>query len=156
MLPRVFDLFTQVRHNLDRSHGGPELASRLRSSWSRCMGDQSPPKARGLAQAARSGCACRWRTLWRPRAAAAAEPSPPVSHQDAKLKVLVVDDNFDVAQTTGWMIEAIGHDYRMVHESKLAVQTAREYRPDAILRDINMPGHGRLCRLQSASRAAAL
>jgi DNA-binding response OmpR family regulator len=51
-----------------------------------------------------------------------------------------VDDNFDVAQTTGWMIEAIGHDYRMVHESKLAVQAAREYRPDAILLDINMPG----------------
>jgi CheY-like chemotaxis protein len=106
------------------------------------MGDQLPPKARGLAKAVRSGCACRSRTLWRPRAAAAAEPSPPISHQDAKLKVLVVDDNFDVAQTTGWMIEAIGHDYRMVHESKLAVQTAREYRPDAILRDINMPGMG--------------
>jgi CheY-like chemotaxis protein len=28
----------------------------------------------------------------------------------------------------------------MVHESKLALQTAREYRPDAILLDINMPG----------------
>jgi CheY-like chemotaxis protein len=70
----------------------------------------------------------------------AAEPPSPVSHHDATLKVLVVDDNFDVAQTTGWMIEAIGHDYRIVHESKLAVQAAREYRPDAILLDINMPG----------------
>jgi hypothetical protein len=115
------------------------------------MGDQSPPKARGLAKAVRSGCACRWRTLWRPRAAAAAEPSPPVSHQDAKLKVLVVDDNFDVAQTTGWMIEAIGHDYRMVHESKLAVQTTRR----DLTRHQNAR-HRRLCRLQSASRAAAL
>jgi DNA-binding response OmpR family regulator len=53
---------------------------------------------------------------------------------------LVVDDNFDVAQTMGWMIEAIGHDYRLVHDSKRAVQAAREYRPDAILLDINMPG----------------
>ncbi len=53
---------------------------------------------------------------------------------------MVVDDNFDVAQTTGWMIEVIGHDYRLVHESKLAIETAREYRPDAILLDINMPG----------------
>ena len=38
------------------------------------------------------------------------------------------------------MLETIGHDYRLVHEGKLAVQTAQEYRPDAILLDINMPG----------------
>ena len=40
----------------------------------------------------------------------------------------------------GWMLETIGHDYRMVHEGKLAVQTAQDYRPDAILLDIGMPG----------------
>ena len=38
------------------------------------------------------------------------------------------------------MLETIGHDYRLVHEGKLAVQTAQEYRPDAILLDIGMPG----------------
>jgi CheY-like chemotaxis protein len=56
------------------------------------------------------------------------------------LKVLVVDDNVDVAQTVGWMLETMGHDYRMVHEGKLAVELARDYRPDAILLDIGMPG----------------
>jgi CheY-like chemotaxis protein len=74
-------------------------------------------------------------------ASGAAELSSPISLQeDAGLKVLVVDDNLDVAQTLGWMIETIGHEYRLVHEGKLAVQTAQEYRPDAILLDINMPG----------------
>ena len=76
-----------------------------------------------------------------PAPSRAAEPSSSVSLQDdAALKVLVVDDNFDVAQTVGWMIETIGHEYRLVHEGELAVQTAQEYRPDAILLDINMPG----------------
>ncbi len=51
-----------------------------------------------------------------------------------------MDDNVDVAQTMGWMLEAIGHDYRMVHDGKLAVPTAEDYRPDAILLDIGMPG----------------
>ena len=51
-----------------------------------------------------------------------------------------MDDNFDVAQTVGWMLETIGHDYRMVHEGQLAVQAAQDYRPDAILLDIGMPG----------------
>ncbi len=75
-----------------------------------------------------------------PAASAAADPPSPALARNAALKVLVVDDNVDVAQTVGWMLETIGHDYRLVHEGKLAVQTAQEYRPDAILLDIGMPG----------------
>jgi CheY-like chemotaxis protein len=75
-----------------------------------------------------------------PASPGAVESPSAVASQTRALKVLVVDDNFDVAQTVGWMLETIGHDYRLVHEGKLAVQTAQEYRPDAILLDIGMPG----------------
>jgi CheY-like chemotaxis protein len=75
-----------------------------------------------------------------PAAPDVTEPDLPQSSNKAALKVLIVDDNVDVAQTIGWMMETIGHDYRMVHEGKLAVQTAQDYRPDAILLDIGMPG----------------
>ena len=34
------------------------------------------------------------------------------------LKVLVVDDNEAVAQTVGWMLEEIGHDYRLVYDGR--------------------------------------
>jgi CheY-like chemotaxis protein len=68
------------------------------------------------------------------------EPRSTPSPKTNALKVLVVDDNVDVAQTVGWMLETIGHDYRMVHEGKLAVEAAQDYRPDAILLDIGMPG----------------
>jgi CheY-like chemotaxis protein len=54
--------------------------------------------------------------------------------------VLVVDDNVDVAQTVGWMLEAIGHDHRLVHDGRHALQTAREFRPDVVLLDIGLPG----------------
>jgi CheY-like chemotaxis protein len=56
------------------------------------------------------------------------------------LKVLVVDDNIDVAQTIAWMLEAIGHDHRLVHDGREALATAREYRPDVVLLDIGLPG----------------
>ena len=55
-------------------------------------------------------------------------------------KVLVVDDNLDVAQAIGWMLDAIGHDYRLVHDGRQALEAARAYRPDAVLLDIGLPG----------------
>jgi DNA-binding response OmpR family regulator len=54
--------------------------------------------------------------------------------------VLVVDDNEAVAQTVGWMLEAIGHDYRLVYDGRTALEAAQDYRPDAILLDIGLPG----------------
>jgi signal transduction histidine kinase len=139
MLPRVFDLFTQVRDNVDRSHGGLGIGLALVKQLVELHGGSIAAESAGPGK----GSSFRLRlpvVEAAPALSVAADLPAPVSQQDARLKVLVVDDNFDVAQTTGWMIEAIGHDYRMVHESKLAVQTAREYRPDAILLDINMPG----------------
>ena len=139
MLPRVFDLFTQVRDNVDRSHGGLGIGLALVKQLVEMHGGSIAAESAGPGK----GSSFRLRLPVMNAAAAppdAAELSPPVSRQAPQLKVLVVDDNFDVAQTTGWMIEAIGHDYRLVHESKLALETAREYRPDAILLDINMPG----------------
>ncbi len=138
MLPRVFDLFTQVRDNLDRSRGGLGIGLALVKQLVEMHGGAIVAESAGRGK----GSAFRLRLpVTEPAPApSAAEPSSPGSRESARLKILVVDDNFDVAQTTGWMLEAIGHDYRLVHESKLAVETAREYRPDAILLDINMPG----------------
>jgi CheY-like chemotaxis protein len=38
------------------------------------------------------------------------------------------------------MLEEIGHDYHLVHDGRLALQAAKEYKPDAILLDIGLPG----------------
>ena len=140
MLPRVFDLFTQVRDNIHRSHGGLGIGLALVKQLVEMHGGAIVAESAGPGKG--SSFQLRLRVAEpAPAASGAAEPSWPVSpEEDAALKVLVVDDNFDVAQTVGWMIEAIGHEYRLVHEGKLAVQSAREYRPDAIMLDINMPG----------------
>jgi signal transduction histidine kinase len=138
MLPRVFDLFTQVPDNLDRSRGGLGIGLALVKQLVEMHGGSIAAESGGRGNG--SSFRLRLPVVEAAPASSTAEPALPILSNDATLKVLVVDDNFDVAQTMGWMIEAIGHDYRMVHESKLAVQAAREYRPDAILLDINMPG----------------
>jgi CheY-like chemotaxis protein len=139
MLPRVFDLFTQVRDNLDRSHGGLGIGLALVKQLVGMHGGSITAESAGPGK----GSAFRLRLPVMesaPTAAAVTEPDFSQSPNKGVLKVLIVDDNVDVAQTMGWMLEAIGHDYRMVHEGKLAVQAAQDYRPDAILLDIGMPG----------------
>jgi signal transduction histidine kinase len=139
MLPRVFDLFTQVRDNMDRSHGGLGIGLALVKQLVEMHGGAIAAESAGPGK----GSTFRVRVPVADSAPASFEitaPPSPASPPKAGLKVLVVDDNVDVAQTVGWMLETIGHDYRLVHEGKLAVQTAQEYRPDAILLDIGMPG----------------
>jgi CheY-like chemotaxis protein len=139
MLPRVFDLFTQIRDNTDRSRGGLGIGLALVKQLVEMHGGAIAAESAGPGK----GSAFRLRLPLAESTQAtpgAGEPPSPILQQGDTLKILVVDDNFDVAQTVGWMLETIGHEYRLVHEGKLAVQTAKEYRPDAILLDINMPG----------------
>jgi signal transduction histidine kinase len=69
--------------------------------------------------------------------------------EDARLlRVLVIDDNVDVAQTIGWLLEDMGHDFLLVHDARRALDVAHEFLPDIILLDIGMPfmdGHS-VCR----------
>jgi CheY-like chemotaxis protein/two-component sensor histidine kinase len=138
MLPRVFDLFTQVRDNLDRSHGGLGIGLALVKQLVELHGGSITAESAGPGK----GSAFRLRLPvdLAPASPDVTEPDSRLLPHKAALKVLIVDDNVDVAQTMGWMLEAIGHDYRMVHEGKLAVPMAQDYRPDAILLDIGMPG----------------
>nr|WP_282187547.1 response regulator [Brucella intermedia] len=56
------------------------------------------------------------------------------------MKVLVIDDNPIIADTIGMLLEDIGHEFEAVHDGREALDAARNYRPDAILLDIGLPG----------------
>ena len=58
----------------------------------------------------------------------------------APLRVLIVDDNAPAAQTTGWMVEMMGFDYRMAHTPEAGLEIAGAYKPDIVLLDIGLPG----------------
>ena len=55
----------------------------------------------------------------------------------------------DRAQTVGWMLDEMGHDYELLHDGRGALDAARRYRPDIILLDIGLPGLNgyEVCRL---------
>ena len=56
------------------------------------------------------------------------------------LRVLVVDDNRDAADSLALLLEIAGHEARAAYTGREALSLARELRPDVILLDLGMPG----------------
>jgi CheY-like chemotaxis protein len=52
---------------------------------------------------------------------------------------LVVDDNVDAAESLGAMLQCSGHDVRVVHGGRAALDAAREFVPEVMILDLGMP-----------------
>ncbi len=67
-------------------------------------------------------------------------PAEEVAILTRVLRVLVVDDNADTADSLALIVELSGHIVRTVRDGLAAVRAADEYRPDVVLLDIGLPG----------------
>jgi CheY-like chemotaxis protein len=70
-------------------------------------------------------------------ATVAAAPAPPTA---SPLRVLVVDDNVDAADSLAVMLELHGHAVAVAHDGPAALEAAGRFAPDVMLLDIGMPG----------------
>lgn len=138
MQSKVFDLFTQVKSSLDQSQGGLgiglALVKHLVGMHGGTITVTSPGEGKGSTF-----------TVSLPVTVATTQEteSQDTTSQDessAKRNILVVDDNVASAQTTGWMLELIGHDYTLAHDGKEAIEMAERIQPDVIMLDIGLPG----------------
>jgi two-component system, OmpR family, response regulator VicR len=57
-----------------------------------------------------------------------------------KKKILVVDDEEDIANLVKLILEPEGFEVEAVCDPRLAFETAKQFRPDAVLLDLLMPG----------------
>jgi two-component system KDP operon response regulator KdpE len=55
------------------------------------------------------------------------------------LRVLVVDDNGDAADSLAVLLRLMGNDVRTAHDGPAALAAARAYRPDVVLLDLGLP-----------------
>jgi len=58
---------------------------------------------------------------------------------DRAVRVLIVDDNKDLADSLGTLLNLWGYDQRAAYDGKSGLEEARQYHPDCILVDISMP-----------------
>ena len=56
------------------------------------------------------------------------------------LKILLVDDNMMVIKALGWALEAWGHQVRLATDGVTALAIAKEFKPDAAVLDLTLPG----------------
>lgn len=56
------------------------------------------------------------------------------------MRIMIVEDNEALAQTTGWLVEMIGYDYKLAANGKDAIASYADYRPDVFMIDIGLPG----------------
>lgn len=73
------------------------------------------------------------------------------------MRILVVDDNEDVADSLSMLLRMDGHEVRTEYRGANAVNTAAEFSPEVILSDIGMPeidGYEVARRLREEPRCA--
>jgi PAS domain S-box-containing protein len=136
MLPRVFDIFTQVERSSDRSQGGLGIGLTLVRSLVEMHG--------GSVTASSTPGEGSVFTVRLPLGEEQPEQSPRADVEsrggDSAARVLIVDDNADLAQSTAELLKLSGHDVQTAYDGPSAIEAARAYRPDVILLDIGLPG----------------
>jgi CheY-like chemotaxis protein len=72
---------------------------------------------------------------------AAPEPAPArTACGNGALRILVVDDNEDSAESMSMLLQCDGHETDTAYSGETALRMASSRRPDVILLDIGMPG----------------
>lgn len=75
-----------------------------------------------------------------PGAAGPVEGRPRPQTPAVALRVLVVDDNADTADSMALLVNLWGHRARVAYDGPGALRLAGEYRPEAVLLDLGLPG----------------
>ncbi|MGR3906568.1 ATP-binding protein [Burkholderia sp. SR8] len=70
---------------------------------------------------------------------AAAMPARPASSAAQPLRILIVDDNHEAADTLGVLLQIKGHSTRVAYHAREALPLARAFAPHLMLIDLSMP-----------------
>ncbi|MBI1903192.1 MAG: response regulator [Planctomycetia bacterium] len=137
MVPRVFDLFVQAVRAPDRSEGGLGIGLTLVRRLVEMHGGTVAAESAGLGRG--SEFVVRLPALVAPPAQAR-NGAPQDARAARPLRVLVVEDNVEVAESLGMLLEILGHQAHLVHTGPAAVEAAGGLCPDVVLVDIGLPG----------------
>jgi PAS domain S-box-containing protein len=140
--PELFELFSQGKRTLDRSQGGLGLGLALVKKLVELHGGSVGAYSEGAGR----GSEFTFRLPLRLKApdTRSAKPAPAdadvTQHSvDRPLRVMVVDDNIDAANTLAMLLQADGHSVIVEYTAQAALYRAADESLDALLLDIGLP-----------------
>jgi PAS domain S-box-containing protein len=137
-LPEVFKMFTQVGSG-EHAQGGLGIGLSLVRTFIELHGGSVSADSDGPGAGAVF-------TVRLPLHPADAPPAPPTPRTAAAgtsaqpLRLLVVDDNRDAAETLAALLDVMGHATAIANEGTQALRLMHSFRPQAVFLDIGMPG----------------
>jgi CheY-like chemotaxis protein len=141
LLPHIFDLFTQAERTPDRSEGGLGIGLTLVKRIVELHGGTVEAVSEGLGSGAEF-------IVRLPALASAGEQPlekaptrvPVAAPADARsLRILIVDDNIDAADSIAMLLSMEGHETRAVHTARAALLAVPDFDPEVVLLDIGLP-----------------
>jgi len=138
MLPRVFELYTQAEEARGRDEGGLGLGLAIVRNLVRMHGGEVRVTSPGLGKGSTFEI-----ELPLAHATAAATRANQGKHAAATRvprRVLVVDDNIDIADMMAEVLAEAGHDVRVANDGAAALSSLDGFTPEAVLLDIGLPG----------------
>ena len=150
LLPQVFELFAQGARTPDRAQGGLGIGLSLAKTLVDLHGGTIEAASEGRGRGSRF-------TVGLPSVVdsglISASDEPVVSSAPLRaLRIMVVDDNVDAAESLAMMLELDGHTVIRAHDARAAIAIARNERPNVMLLDIGLPdidGYELACRLRA-------
>jgi CheY-like chemotaxis protein len=133
-IDRVFDLFMQVDPSSGSALGGLGVGLALARRIVELHGGSVYATSRGLGKGSEFII-----QLPISHPAAPINPSVPEASEFRPLRILVVDDNRDAADSLGMLLRTLGHDVRVIFDGPAAIAAAQEHQPEVAMLDIGMP-----------------
>lgn len=136
LLPRIFDLFTQAQRSLDRSQGGLGVGLAIvKKLVEMHQGRVEAYSALGQGSEFVVRLPVRHRRQRQP-----VSTSTEIAKRPAhSLRVLVVDDNVDQADSAAMLLRLAGHEVLVAYSGPTALQAAVEYQPNLVMLDLGLP-----------------
>lgn len=160
MLGKIFQLFVQEEQDLARAQGGLGLGLAIARSFAHLHGGELTAHSDGHGKGSTF-------TVRLPPLGSADSPEPR-RRDDAQLdgavdagtrqprRVLVVDDNRDVATMFASALTQLGHTTEVAYDAEGALDVARRFRPDVGVLDVGLPGTDGLTLARDLKRVPGL
>lgn len=135
ILPHIFELFTQADSSLARSQGGLGIGLTLARRLVEMHGGTISASSAGNQQGSEFIMRLPLSDAPATTESTQTDATPPKD----RLRILLIDDNVDVAESLALLLQIEGHEVDTADCGLKGIEKAQAFRPQAVLLDIGLP-----------------